>query len=115
MKKTRRTRFGSKKYWEQRDRIWQRDKGKCQSPWCRNKKPWHLEGKKWDLDHVIPLSKGGTNDDKNLRVLCQFCHICRDDSNFAPTDRNSHEKLGKRFVITQRLPETLIKKYRWQG
>jgi 5-methylcytosine-specific restriction protein A len=26
------------------------------------------------VDHVIPLSKGGTNDDSNLMPLCVPCH-----------------------------------------
>ena len=28
----------------------------------------------WDLDHRIPLSRGGTNDDENMQVLCSWCH-----------------------------------------
>lgn len=29
---------------------------------------------KWDLDHIIPLSKGGTDDDDNLAPACSWCH-----------------------------------------
>ncbi len=28
----------------------------------------------WDLDHRIALSRGGTNDDENIQVLCSWCH-----------------------------------------
>jgi 5-methylcytosine-specific restriction protein A len=28
----------------------------------------------WQCDHVVPLSKGGTNDLSNLRILCTSCH-----------------------------------------
>ena len=27
-----------------------------------------------DLDHVVPLADGGTNDEANLQVLCKCCH-----------------------------------------
>lgn len=28
----------------------------------------------WDLDHVLALENGGTDDDSNFQVLCETCH-----------------------------------------
>lgn len=43
--------------------------GHCQK--CTRKIP-HSDD--WDLDHITPLSLGGTNDDSNMQVLCSWCH-----------------------------------------
>lgn len=29
---------------------------------------------KGEVDHIIPLAKGGTDDDDNLQLLCLACH-----------------------------------------
>lgn len=27
-----------------------------------------------EVDHIVPLADGGTNDDENLQSLCKSCH-----------------------------------------
>jgi len=34
----------------------------------------------YTIDHIIPLSKGGTNDLDNLQACCSFCNKAKDDS-----------------------------------
>lgn len=30
-----------------------------------------------EVDHITPVSQGGTNDDANLQVLCATCHMVK--------------------------------------
>ena len=34
----------------------------------------------YTIDHIVPLSKGGTNDLDNLQACCSFCNKAKDDS-----------------------------------
>lgn len=29
----------------------------------------------WDVDHVMPVADGGTDDPENLRLVCATCHV----------------------------------------
>lgn len=43
---------------------------KCAHPWCRvSLKAGH------HIDHVMPLARGGTNDRRNLQLLCPPCNL----------------------------------------
>ncbi len=55
---------------EVRFAVWRRDQGKCVK--CGSKK--NLE-----FDHIIPVSEGGSNTERNIQILCQKCN--REKSN----------------------------------
>ena len=53
-----------------RDEVWQRDEGRCQykdPETGRRCESRHAV----QIDHVIPVARGGTNDPSNLRLLCR--------------------------------------------
>jgi len=69
MKKTKRIFIPS----EVRKYVYQRDKFQCQS--CGKK----IEETPLNVDHIIPLAKGGSNDISNLQTLCRLCNQKKKD------------------------------------
>lgn len=45
--------------------VWRRDQGRCVQ--CGSQK--NLE-----YDHIIPVSRGGSNTERNLQLLCEHCN-----------------------------------------
>lgn len=46
-------------------------------PLCRDCVEDGIERPSEEVDHIIPLSKGGSDDDANIRCLCRGCHARR--------------------------------------
>ena len=45
--------------------VWQRDQGKCVK--CSTTE-------QLEYDHIIPISKGGSNTERNVQLLCEACN-----------------------------------------
>ncbi|PSB16682.1 HNH endonuclease [Phormidesmis priestleyi ULC007] len=57
--------------------IWQRDEGRCQGPHCQHQPLNSLSLKNAHIDHILEVSKGGSDANSNLRTLCRRCHCLR--------------------------------------
>ena len=58
--------------------IWERQRHRCAVPNCE--KPISEHGKdRFHVDHVIAVSRGGSNDAFNLQILCKFHNIQKHD------------------------------------
>jgi 5-methylcytosine-specific restriction enzyme A len=59
---------------------------KAEQPWCTSCGSPGTAVNPLTIDHIIPLSKGGTNARENLMVLCYRCNRTKSDA-VGPTDR----------------------------
>ena len=73
--------------------LWNRQNGLCAI--C-HKNIGEKPGEKWayHVDHIQPISKGGTNDPVNLQCLCPPCNIWK--SNKLPEE--VAQELGRLFI-----------------
>ncbi|WP_257236730.1 HNH endonuclease [Nostoc sp. 'Peltigera malacea cyanobiont' DB3992] len=84
-----------------RQRIYNRDRGFCQSPTDSPPKNsglcmGEIKLKTAHIDHIRPLSSGGSNHASNLRTLCPICHALRLD--------RKHEGMKSRLVTKGLIP-----------
>lgn len=51
------------------------------------------------LDHIVPQSKGGTNDSKNLGTSCLRCNCSKQDKDLAEfvTNKNHRRRIYRRL------------------
>lgn len=57
---------GGRPWRRKRDEIFKRDKYTCQV--CGR------VGGELELDHIVNVARGGTDDDNNLQTICTACH-----------------------------------------
>lgn len=57
------------------NKVWQEAGGRC--GYCLSKQ--ELVYDILQIDHIIPLAKGGTNDETNLWLLCASCNRAKSD------------------------------------
>ncbi len=62
--------------------VEQRKRRLYAEPLCRDCKAQGRTTASYTPDHIIPLSKGGTDEDSNIRCLCHECHDLRTREQF---------------------------------
>ena len=50
--------------------VWRRDQGKCVGCGSREK---------LEYDHIVPVSRGGSNTARNVELLCEVCNRSKGD------------------------------------
>lgn len=62
-------------------KVFERDGWRCQM--CRRPTPKKLKGKPKanapELDHIIPLARGGEHSYRNTQLLCRACNSAKSD------------------------------------
>ena len=56
-------------------------------PWCRDCRAKGRFTQSTVPDHIVPLVKGGSDDDSNIRCLCADCHRDRTAEQFGNRKR----------------------------
>ena len=59
-----------------------RDHGRCQECGTDLTAIFH-NGNSTNLDHIIPLNQGGSNDPTNFQIMCEHCNKSKSDRSFA--------------------------------
>jgi len=65
---------------------------------------WDID---WQIDHEIALSRGGTNDDANLQLLCGWCHSDKSADDIAGAAKS------KRVFIKANVPSRFRRSRSW--
>lgn len=62
----------------------------------------------WDIDHVIALVNGGSDDDGNLQVLCEWCHGTKTADDVALAGH------GRRMAAKRTVPKRFRQSKGWR-
>lgn len=84
-------------------RIFDANEGRCHR--CRRKL---YPGDDYDIDHVIALENGGTDEDSNLAPCCDWCHSEK------TSDDNALAGHGRRMATKHKVPKRFRKANGWR-
>ena len=51
-----------------------------------------------ELDHIIPLHRGGSNESENLQLLCVDCHRAKTAAEVAAHAQERRQRLGRQVL-----------------
>lgn len=78
--------------------------GYCKGPCGRKLRP---PADDYHVDHIIALENGGTDDDSNLQIICDWCHKPK------TADDHAAAAKGKRVYVKQVVPSKFRKSNSW--
>jgi len=84
--------------------------GKCQA--CTMPLDWMAPPKTWQIDHVIPVFRGGRTKLSNLQVLCAACHDEKSASEKSEATRERHSLTRAGRWLTHYEKDLLINRLR---
>ena len=64
-------------------------------------------GDDWDVDHIVALENGGTDDDDNLQILCEWHHKKKTSDDHALAGH------GRRMAAKHSVPRRFKKSKGW--
>ena len=84
-------------------RIFQLRGGKCAGQ-CKRK----LGPKDdYDVEHIIALENGGTDDDDNLQIMCEMCHALK------TKDDHAQAAHGRGMAVRHQVPKKFRQSRGW--
>lgn len=89
---------------QERAEVFARDGGHCQGGCTRKLGP----SDDWDLDHIIALENGGSNDLSNVRTVCEWCHKGK------TADDHHQAAKGRRVYVNRVVPKRFRTSRAWR-
>ena len=62
----------------------------------------------WDIDHILALENGGTDEDENLAPCCDWCHVSK------TADDHKEAGHGRRMATKHTVPGRFRKGKGWR-